>query len=319
MPPDGALRRVLDKLIAGSPIVYVDCGARGGRLPPWLRPLRHAAYIGFEADPAECARLNERGRARHRYIAAFLGRGVEQRTFFVTRSAACSSLLEPNMALLNAFAGLGPLFEVEHTISVETIPLERCLQDAGISSVDFIELDTQGAELQILAGGGHTVLDHVVGIRVEVEFAPMYAGQPLFADVDGWLRARGFQLFDLERYRARRAAVHVDVPTSGQLLWGQALYLRTHEGLSPERAVRLGVIAALLNRPDLAVEVLRGIPPGALDKHTDRLIRLAIQLLSVTPKSTWLSAWRHVTGALRPGADPDAGLARSCGHTTWRD
>jgi FkbM family methyltransferase len=320
MPPTPALRHVLQKLVAQSPLVYVDCGARKGRLPRWVQPIRDTEYVGFEADAEECARLNASPRRGHRYIPAFLGRDVARRTFFVTRSPSCSSLLRPNLHLLNAFAGLAPLFEVERTIEVDTVSLDRCLEAHAVPPPDFLELDTQGAELEILEGSVRALGESIVGVQVEIEFAPMYVGQPLFADVDTWLRGRGFQLFDLSRYRARREALDPSVPTRGQLLWGHALYLRNAEGLSPDRAVRLAIVAALLDRPDLAVDVFRGIPDSAVSTQTARLMASAIDLVSDGRRATLADAWKRVSGAVRGSApDVEAALAASRGRTTWRD
>ena len=53
--------------------------------------------------------------------------------------------------------------------------------------VDFIKLDTQGSELDILHGAG-SLLDNCSGLQLEVMFSPLYEGQPLFADVDAYLR-----------------------------------------------------------------------------------------------------------------------------------
>jgi FkbM family methyltransferase len=319
MPRTGALQRVLQKIVADAPIVYVDCGARAGRLPRWLRPLKNSQYVGFEADAEECSRLNRTARAGHRYIQVFLGRAAHQRAFFLTRSAACASLLQPNTSFLAPFAGLAPLFAVERTILVDTVPLDQCLAASGVTSPDFLELDTQGSELEILENAG-SVLGGLAAVRVEVEFAPLYVNQPLFADVDLFLRTRGFELFDLSRYRASRV-LPADVETRGQLLWGQALYLRDYRTLAPGRAIRLGVMAALLDRPDLALEIFSAVPPDALTKTAARSIGVALKLLAM-PEGSWLARPKVVIAGLAARlldlAEGDTAV-RSRGRTTWRD
>ena len=263
MPLPPALRRAFRTLLGESPLTYVDCGARGGKLPRAFRSVRDSAYVGFEADAEECARLNASARPGHRYIAAFLGRRRERRAFHITASAACSSLLLPNHAFLAAFAELPALFAVEREVVVETVPLDECVAGNGIPQVDVLELDVQGAELEVLQGAEATLRTSVLAVRVEVEFAPMYAGQPLFADVDAFLRDRGFHLFDLSRYRVRRHAADGSMPTRGQLLWGHALYLRDAASLEADRRGRLAVVAALMQVPDYTAGILRDLSADA--------------------------------------------------------
>jgi len=244
-------------LLGSGPLVYVDCGARGSALPSWLRPAKTARYIGIEADAAECERLTARQKPRHEYIAAALGRSAEARTLYVTKNPACSSLLRPNSELLAPFGEMSDFFIVEREVAVSTIPLDMCLARHSITSVDFLELDTQGAELEVLEGAERVLDASVLGLLIEVEFAPMYHDQPLFGDVDRFMRSRGFELFDLMRYRVRRGPLASTIPTRGQLLWGRAFYLRAPSRCqSPAMLRRLAGLAALAGIPDLTLDIL---------------------------------------------------------------
>jgi len=124
--------------------------------------------------------------------------------------------------------------------------------------VDFLELDTQGTELEILKGADRFLASSVVGLQTEVEFSSLYDAQPLFAAVDEYLRGFGFMLFDLTRNRYRRAAMARDLVTRGQLLWGDAVYLQDYRRFSgdtaKERVLKLCVVAGLLGFHDYALE-----------------------------------------------------------------
>jgi FkbM family methyltransferase len=314
LPPQSVARRTLQKLLTDASLVYVDCGARAGRTPDWLRSLKDTKYVGFEADADECARLNARPRPGHRYISAFLAGSSSQRTFYVTRSAACSSLLQPNTAFLDQF-GIASLFQVERQLTVLTTTLTDSLAAAGVDLPDFIELDTQGSELEILRGAERLISSSVVGLQVEVEFGPIYVDQALFADVDQYLRAQRYYLLDLSRHRVRRSAAPATIATRGQILWGHALYLRDSRELQPGPAARLAVIAAMLDRPDIAAAALHQVVASAQDKELRK--RAAAALSAVTGLSRGLSPRLLFDRWRRRGTASH--LRASVNRTTWRD
>src|SRR5207248_2510884 len=89
------------------------------------------------------------------------------------------------------------LMEPAGTSEIPVARLATWAHQAGVDRVDFIKLDTQGSELDILQGAGF-LLDDCLGLQLEVMFSPLYEGQPLFADVDTYLRSRGFVLWRLD-------------------------------------------------------------------------------------------------------------------------
>src|SRR5258707_15700586 len=100
---------------------------------------------------------------------------------------------------------LGRVMRPIGTRPVEVTSLERWAATDGLTGFEFLKLDTQGADLDILRGAG-PLLDGCLGVEVEVMFAPLYDGQPLFADVDSYLRSRGFtpwRLGNLAHYAER--------------------------------------------------------------------------------------------------------------------
>jgi FkbM family methyltransferase len=246
------------KVLQHRPFTYVDCGARGGHAPRWpFKASSNARFIGIEPDADECARLNRNARPGHQYLPVCVGRVREERAFYITKNPSCSSLLKPNYTLLRDFDSFEHAFEVVRETRVTTVPLDACLSEHGIPGANFLELDTQGSELDILQGAESQLRDSVVGVQAEVEFAPMYESQPLFADVDAYLRPRGFQLFDLSRYRVRRTSLPTASPLRGQLLWGHATYLRDHKLIeSREMREDLAFVAASLGFLDYAAEIV---------------------------------------------------------------
>lgn len=233
---------------------YVDCGAAGDNSNPLLRNFKYACYIGFDPGSSDVQVVND----RFLNFPVAVAKEAAQVNFHRTRNPNCSSVFKPNNELMNEFMEVGNYFEVLETVSMKTVTLDEYLPFQGVTDIDFIELDTQGAELGILQGAHHFLEASIIGVRVEVEFAEMYHDQPLFGDVDAYLRRFGFRLFDLERYHLRRNTYPADIDSREQIVWGQALYLRDFRSLFKDKykLAKLAVTASHYGFHSYAIEIL---------------------------------------------------------------
>ncbi len=99
-----------------------------------------------------------------------------------------SSLYPPNTAMLEKFQQLG---EVTRVVRTERVRTQRLDDLAEVADADWLKMDVQGADLSVIKGA-QRVLREVVMVQSEVEFVPLYLGQPLFAEVDQAMRRSGF-------------------------------------------------------------------------------------------------------------------------------
>jgi hypothetical protein len=176
----------------------------------------------------------------------------------------CSSLYPPNEVYLARFAGVTDFMNLDFTVQIETTTLDIFCQEEGVDEIDFLQTDVQGADLQVLEGSAAILARSVLGVKVEVFFQPLYVDSPIFTEVDTYLRKQGFSLFGLKTiYRPRARSPIVSTVRPGQLLWGDAFYLRDLilEDIStplktPDRLLKLACIADVMEFSDYAVEVL---------------------------------------------------------------
>jgi FkbM family methyltransferase len=201
--------------------------------------------IGFDALAAECEKLNALGLKGRRFLPYVIGDGSAQ-TLHECAKAHNSSLLEPNMALLEQFTGFAELFRVVATRPVATRRLDDIPEAAG---ADYLKLDVQGAELMVLDGAAET-LGSVLVVHTEAEFAPMYKNQPLFADIDARMRSLGFVFHEL-RFVGKRPfkpfRVARENTVVSQMLWCDAVYVRDFMAFDGLAADQLLKIAAILH------------------------------------------------------------------------
>ena len=250
------------------PICAVDVGCRDGVRARWRELGSHGVLIGFEADAEECARLNDgAGQAgNERYEPLALAAQAGSATLYLTADPQSASLYPPNADAIRRHPELWR-HEPRGTASVETTTLDRWAADRPI---DVLKVDVQGAELDVLRGG-ESALAAMRAVEIEVEFQPVYVGQPLFGDVDSFMRAHGFVLWRLRDIAhcgltpARRdesafvvGAAAETTRTGGRITWANAVYVR-EEAADGDVArdwtvsARDACVAALFDLPELVV------------------------------------------------------------------
>lgn len=250
-------------------INILDIGAALGEEPSYqsLVDAGRARIIGFEPNDKECERLNELYGSPHLFLPFFAGNG-QSAIFHETNWSLTGSLYEPNTPLLEKFQNLAELTTPVAQHKVETKRIDEITE---IGEVDFIKIDVQGSELSIFENAKNILADALV-IQTEVEFVELYKGQPMFADVDIFLRDNGFQFCTFLGFgsRAFKPLICNSNINQGfkQALWSDAVYVKDWmilEELSALKLTRYAVLAHdILGAYDLAHLILT-----ALDKKTN--------------------------------------------------
>jgi FkbM family methyltransferase len=222
-----------------------------------------ARVTGFEPNPDQFRLLAAR-QGPYRYLPYFLGDGGPA-TFHVSRYPGCSSLYEPDPAVIDLFTSIGASEGGNFTV-VKTVPVQtRRLDDvAEVKRADLIKIDIQGAELDVLRHGT-TLLGTALVLECEVEFLPLYKRQPLFGDVHVFLTAQGFVLHKFIDIGGRclRPLVMRNNPFAplSQMLWADAIFLRDFTRLDRFADDELLKAAVILHEVyysyDVALHLLR--------------------------------------------------------------
>ena len=243
-------------------IKVVDVGANpiDGK-PPYLPLLQdgHASVVGFEPQAAALAELNRRKGPNEIYLPAAVGDG-KTHTLHLCSASGMTSLFRPNMKLLSLLHGFDEWARVVKTEEVATQRLDDLLEAAQF---DLLKIDVQGAELMVMQNAQAGLREALV-VQAEVEFLPLYEGQPLFSEVELFLRQHGFVLHRFDRPNSRvikPLLVNNNIYAGlSQLLWTDALFVRDFTrlaALDDGQLLRLALILAdCYQSSDLVVHVL---------------------------------------------------------------
>jgi FkbM family methyltransferase len=256
-----------------SPIGVLDVGASFLGEPPPYQPLLQsgaARLIGFEPDPQACEKLRRLYGPPSRFYPHFIGDG-RPGTYYQTNWAPTGSLLKPNTRVNEAFQNLHELMTPVAEHPVQTTRLDD-VEELG--DVDFMKLDVQGAELMVLQAAERVLADVTV-IQVEVEFLELYENQPLFADVDRYLRGQGFAFHTFLGFGTRcfKPTLLNNDPNAGmkQILWSDAVYVRDWlklAALSTDKIIKYATLVhEVVASPDLCLGLLMHLDSRAGTAH----------------------------------------------------
>jgi FkbM family methyltransferase len=229
----------LARLIAALPqeffLTLVDVGSAGGLHSRWRPFAPIVSAILF--DPREAASTGTFGPGQTRVYPVALSDRSGEAELYLTRLANMSSFLRPDTDRLARYRKKGRDTEL---VGSQRVPVEQLdvLTAADGFKPDVVKVDTQGSELMVLKGAEQS-LKSVVLAEVEVSFFQRYVDQPVFADVEAWMKAHDFELIELYRLKRYRAANSLDLrrplpggnQRSGRVAYGDAIFLRNEASL----------------------------------------------------------------------------------------
>jgi FkbM family methyltransferase len=270
----------LREILAPSrPTTIVDVGANPIDGDPPYKAMLAAGLcevIGFEPQAEALARLEHKRGPRERYLPYALGDGTPA-TLNICELEGMTSLLVPeprHLALFNLFPIWG---KVKNQIPVETRRLDDVTE---IPRMDFLKMDVQGSERTVLSHGRGKLKDTVV-VQTEVSFVPLYKDQPVFGEIDLFLRGEGFLPHCVTGTKIWPLAPMVvgDAPNRGirQLLETDMVYVRDFSdpaNMTAEQWKQLALIAHhCYGSYDLALKAittlitLGALPEGASQRY----------------------------------------------------
>jgi hypothetical protein len=317
-----ALERIVASgALATDPFVLLDVGCGLGLDRAWRRFAPHLRACGVDPQVREIERLtSEELDPNVRFLAAFVGLpddhpwkrrqradAARDRPYyypFGRSSAMAIAQRQPPPAEAET-----PLEATQHwqaqRLASETLALDALVERQGIRAADFLKVDTDGHDLEVLVSARQLLrTGGVLGVLIETPFqgSPTHTSNSMH-NIDRELRRLGFSLFGLTINRYTRAALPgtflYNAPyqtVTGQPIWGDFLYFRDAAAadyasiwetvLPPTKVLKLVSLFELFNLPDCAAElVVAHRDTLAALADPDELLNLLTPALGGTPRS----------------------------------
>jgi FkbM family methyltransferase len=176
---------------------YIDIGARGDIESPWCELESDSLILGFEPDSNETKRLNKTFPDRKYFDMALWGKKCSKKVY-INEWESTSSMYEANYNFITDF-------QKQHwggrktkmVVDVNCDTLDTVFSKEKIIP-DFIKIDTQGAELEILKGAEVLLKNHHPMVTCETWCAEVYKDAPMMHQIITYMDSLDYQVFDME-------------------------------------------------------------------------------------------------------------------------
>jgi FkbM family methyltransferase len=162
----------------------VDIGAYEGE---WTRMTKaiftEAKFLMLEAQESKSAILHSLKNADIDVDISFLGPSSNKKNKFYINETVSSALPETEKSN-------------QDFVELEMFSLDDVLKNKNFENPDFLKLDVQGFEIEVLKGAS-AALAHAEVVLMEVSLIEINKGAPLIADVIAYMSQHSFVCYDI--------------------------------------------------------------------------------------------------------------------------
>lgn len=205
----------LEVLLSGidNPVIF-DVGANVGQTSlQYISKFPAARVYAFEPNPVAFNEMRQ-SVSGHPQVTVYnlaLGRAEGSAPLNLMENSVGSSLLDIDPG--------APSYDwtiKKGTVEVPTQTVDSVCDEYQINEINLLKIDTQGSELAVVEGAVGALLSRRIKlVLLEVNFVPLYKGQPSFSVLNDRLNTLGYQLVDFyNKYRNQNR----------QLAWCDALF-----------------------------------------------------------------------------------------------
>ena len=187
---------LLEKFLEKNKIVALDVGAQGGFNSDTFFPKKYDHFfeeILIEPIDSEAKKIKNKKFVINKGLWS---EKTKKKLYILDNRLGSSSMYEPNINsfdLHNIQEKKYDDYKVTRSIEIECDTLANQLTDLNINNLDYLKIDTQGAEFEILKGLGNF---RPLLIKVEAHFFSMYKNVPSWHKLINLLYELNYVLID---------------------------------------------------------------------------------------------------------------------------
>lgn len=271
------------KELKNEKLIIADVGSTGGPDFIWEDLKNYCHFLSFDPDQRSILQTKQWSMD---YFPVGLWSEKKQKSLHLTRFPSASTVYPLNFKCLNDFAN-APAHDLIGASKISLDSMENILKDR--MKPDFIKIDAEGADLEILKGAKRYLKESCLGVFIEVSFLKRHIKAPLFGEIDQFLKKEGFFLADLSRSRWVRKNRVFGMNSKPQIIWGNALYFMDKKTFlakmasldAKERKLHLTKLIMLLMQyqfHDYAIEIIQtSLNQGYIDDKKYRFFEKQVK------------------------------------------
>ncbi|MDR1366172.1 MAG: FkbM family methyltransferase [Holosporales bacterium] len=252
-------------------IYYHHIGARSGTFPLRIpKPLLNDfCTVLYDADEDSIEQIKSKADGNVIVLSALIAGGSGMTRFYNTFHPTNFSIYKLNERYKNYSYThyprygeyiCGDGFSVESSIELKSYTLPEIIEKYQIG-IDFLSLDVQGAEYDILVASKDLLKDKVLGVILEAEFVELYKNQKTFDKVHQLMTSAGFSLINID-YMGTWEAISLPVGFrgTGSHIFGDFIYVKDVEMMgaaSCEDKLKCALFALMYANMGICVKLLK--------------------------------------------------------------
>jgi len=189
------LSNFVSKLLGEKKLIALDVGAQGGFFNASIFSKKYNFFfdpIVVEPIPNEAKKLEDKN---YKVIPNGLWSvNCKKKLYILGKRSGSSSMYKPNPNVLSLYDFKEKdfsIFKVTDEIDIECTTIKESLNKFKVNNLDFLKIDTQGSELEILKGMGEYF---PLLMKIEAQIIPMYENVPNWGELVNHLQKINYMI-----------------------------------------------------------------------------------------------------------------------------